>query len=166
VNVNVFDVLGRTYREQAHSSFFAWLLDPAEAHGLGDAFLRQFMLKAIGEAPATANVKVTSEHKWGDGKFDVHVQGDEWRLVVENKIYDPTWPDQCDWYRRYCDGFTKPQRAWFIYVTPDSEKPLPSIHHWLSYGHIRSILEPMRPADAARQVIADFCEHVTEIQRS
>ena len=30
---NVFDVLGRTRRERAHSSFLAWLLDPAEAHG-------------------------------------------------------------------------------------------------------------------------------------
>jgi hypothetical protein len=31
--LNVFDVLGRTRRERAHSSFLAWLLDPAEAHG-------------------------------------------------------------------------------------------------------------------------------------
>jgi len=44
---NVFEVLGRPRLEQAHSNFLAWLLDPGEAHGLGDKFLRQFMAKAI-----------------------------------------------------------------------------------------------------------------------
>src|ERR1700693_3224301 len=40
---NVFDVLGRPRLEETHSSFLAWVLDPAGAHGLGDSFLREFM---------------------------------------------------------------------------------------------------------------------------
>jgi hypothetical protein len=166
IRINVFEVLGRTYREQAHSSFLAWLLDPAEAHGLGDAFLRQFMLKAIGEAPLTEDVIVTPEYEWGDGKFDVHVEGDGWRLVVENKINDPTWPDQCTRYCAYCESFKKPQQAWLVYVTPHSSKPLRSIPYWLSYGDIRSILESLEPAARAKPLIADFCEHVSQIWRS
>jgi len=39
---NVFDVLGRPRIEDAHSSALAWLMDPAESHGLGDKFLRAF----------------------------------------------------------------------------------------------------------------------------
>src|SRR5271154_4267003 len=43
---NLFDVLGRTRLELAHSSFLAWLFDPLESHGFDDAFLRAFMLKS------------------------------------------------------------------------------------------------------------------------
>src|SRR6266545_1665398 len=46
---NVFDVLGRPRLEEAHSSFLAWLLNPEEAHGFGDGFLREFMRRAVRE---------------------------------------------------------------------------------------------------------------------
>lgn len=38
--LNIFEVLGITKTEIRHSNFLAWLLDPKEAHGLGDRFLR------------------------------------------------------------------------------------------------------------------------------
>jgi hypothetical protein len=75
---NVFEVLGRTRREQAHSNLLAWLLDPAEAHGLGDEFLRQFMAKAIGMGPPSTDVKVTPEFHCGLRNCDIHVKGDRW----------------------------------------------------------------------------------------
>jgi hypothetical protein len=63
---NVFDVLGRPRLEQARSSFLAWLLDPGEAHGLEDKFLRQFMAKTIRRVPdSTMDVKVTPEFRYG-----------------------------------------------------------------------------------------------------
>ncbi len=166
IHVNAFEILGCTYREQAHSNFLAWLFDPAGAHGLGDAFLREFMLKATGTAPSTTDVIVTPEYEWNKCKFDVHVEGNTWRLIVENKINDSTWPGQCSRYRAYCDSFRKPLQAWLVYVTPDSSKPLPSIPYWLSYRDVRSILESLEPAGEARQLIADFCQHVSQIWRS
>jgi hypothetical protein len=40
---NVFDILGRVWKEDAHSDTLAWLLSPWEAHGLGERFLRAFV---------------------------------------------------------------------------------------------------------------------------
>jgi hypothetical protein len=89
---NVFDVLGRPRLEEAHSSFLAWVLDPAEAHGLGDAFLREFMRRSVGrEPPSTLDVSVSREYRCGGLRFDIYVRGDHWCLVVENKIDDFPW---------------------------------------------------------------------------
>src|SRR5580658_7223280 len=76
---NVFDVLGRPRLEQAHSSFLAWVLDPGEAHGFGEDFLREFMRRAVGkEPPPTSDVSVSSEYRFGANQFDIYVKGSRW----------------------------------------------------------------------------------------
>jgi len=100
---NVFDVLGRPRREEAHSGLLAWLLDPSEAHGLRDAFLRKFMRRSLGkEPPSTMDVSVSPEFRCGGMRFDIHVTGDRWCLVVENKIDDLPWEHQSREYQEYC----------------------------------------------------------------
>ena len=42
--VDIFDVLRLDGSEEFHSNFLAWLLDPKGSHGLGDNFLRGFLL--------------------------------------------------------------------------------------------------------------------------
>ncbi len=43
---NLFDAIGATHKELWHSDFLAFLLDPAENHGLGDGFTRLFLAEA------------------------------------------------------------------------------------------------------------------------
>ena len=43
-HVNAFDVFAIGAGEDAHTEVLAWLLDPAETHGLGDVVLRRFLL--------------------------------------------------------------------------------------------------------------------------
>jgi hypothetical protein len=148
-----------------HSSFLAWLLDPLAAHGLSDAFLRQFMLKAIGKGPPSTNdVTVLPEHQCGEDKFDIHVTGDDWCLVVENKVDD--FPGSSQWarYQTYCDLWKKRgQQAWLVYITPHARRPAAWIRHWISYNDVCAILERLPPSDTAEQLIEDFCEHVSQI---
>jgi len=154
---NVFDVLGRTRRERAHSSFLAWLLDPAEAHGLRDAFLRQFMAEAIGTEPhSTMDVTVSAELQCGGMRFDIHVKGDCWCLVVETKIDDPPGDDRCGKYQEYCRKLT--DRGEQAYVTP-ARRPTNSTP-WISCGEVRRILERLTPDPSAVMLTADFCEHI------
>jgi hypothetical protein len=157
---NVFDVLGRPRLEEAHSSFLAWLLDPAQAHGLGAKVLRQFMAKAIGTEPRSlADVRVTPEFRCGGSRFDIHVKGDLWCLVVENKVDDPPGDDQCGKYQEYCRKLTdRGEQAWLVYVTP-AGRPTNSTS-WISYGEVRRILERLTPDPSAEMLIADFCEHI------
>ena len=84
---NLFEVLGRPRLELAHSSFLAWLLDPLESHGFGDAFLVRFMRSSgIHEKPSTVDLTVSKEVQFSGGRLDIRVSGAKWCLVVENKI--------------------------------------------------------------------------------
>ena len=164
---NLFEVLGRTHLELAHSSFLAWLLDPLESHGFGNKFLVRFMQSSgINEKPSTADLTVSREFQFSEGRFDIHVSGAKWCLVVENKIYATLSHDQCARYQRYCEGLTKPgYDAWLTYVTPN-ERP-PSGHYWLPYGKVREILEELlgssqsSPASPAIMAVEQFCEHIS-----
>jgi PD-(D/E)XK nuclease superfamily len=160
---DLFEVLGLTRRELSHSSFLAWLLDPAESHGLGDAFLRQFMMSAAGEEPpSTVDLTVSLELHSGDGRFDICVKGDSWCLVVENKIDATLSIGQRVRYQAYCDRLKgRDQQAWLVYVTPGVRPP---VEHWLSYREIRRILERILESwpvpHAPRMTIEHFCEHI------
>ena len=41
---NIFEVLGIEKSENRHSAFLAWLMDPKANHGLGNYFVRKFLL--------------------------------------------------------------------------------------------------------------------------
>lgn len=158
---NVFEVLGRTRREQAHSNLLAWLLDPAEAHGLGDAFLREFMAKAIGMDPPSTDVTVTPELRCGGMRFDIHVKGDRWCLVVETKIDDSSWENQCSKYQEYCQKLTaRGEEAWLVYVTRPARRPSDSSIPWIPYSDVRQILERLTPDPSAATLIEHFCLHI------
>jgi len=159
---NVLDVLGVPRREGAHSSFLAWVLDPAEAHGFGDAFLREFMRRVIGkEPPSTFDVAVSSEYLCGANRFDIHVKGDHWCLVVENKVDDSPWDDQCHRYQEYCEKLKgRGEEAWLVYVTRPARRPPNRAIPWLSYREVRQILESLPPDPSAAVLIEHFCEHI------
>jgi hypothetical protein len=158
---NVFEILGRPRLEEAHSSFLAWVLNPAEAHGFGDAFLREFVRRAVGEdLPSNLDVSVRREYRCGGTRFDILVKANRWCLVVENKIGDLAWEDQCREYQEYCRKLTdRGERAWLVYVTPPTRRPSRTVS-WLPYREIRLILESLTPDASAATIIEDFCEHV------
>jgi len=109
---NVLDVLGRPRLEEAHSSFLAWVLDPAEAHGFGDAFLLEFTRRTVRkEPPSTLDVSVSREFRFGGMRFDIHVTGYRWCLVVENKIDDLPWEQQSLEYQRILQETDQSRRA-------------------------------------------------------
>src|SRR6266850_2006060 len=48
---NIFDALGITRVEIRHSNFLAFILDPAESHGLGQLFLKAVLMDLLKKAP-------------------------------------------------------------------------------------------------------------------
>ena len=159
--INIFDLLGRPRLEEAHSSFLAWVLNPAESHGFGDAFLREFMRRSIGEEPpSTLDVSVSPEYRCGGMRFDILVKGDLWCLVVENKVDDFPWERQCRKYQEYCGKLkNRGEHAWLVYVTRPARRPSRTIP-WLSYRAVRQILETLTPDASATMAIEHFCEHI------
>ena len=52
---NLLAIIGVQWSESVHSNFLAWLLDPKANHGIGDYFLKNFLLRA-GEPSAVGAV--------------------------------------------------------------------------------------------------------------
>src|SRR5215212_1191844 len=44
---NIFEALGAARQELRHSAFLAFLLDPQQLHGWGDAFLKRLLQEAL-----------------------------------------------------------------------------------------------------------------------
>lgn len=116
--VNFFQILGISQKENYHSKFLAYLLDPSASHNCGADFLNLF-LKGLAELnpdfPTTeefgsTKARVGIEHFCGEkgdidgvvigGRIDIVIfpgnqnQGKVMPIVIENKIYAGDQPDQ------------------------------------------------------------------------
>lgn len=142
---NAFDVLGIARAEIRHSNVLAWLMDPAENHGLDDGVIRGF-------------VDYAARGMGGDGVFDdllMDCDGfsirREWHcidilavnydagyvLCIENKIFSGEHDDQL---ARYCGEVEKAYPAYrrrFIFLTPDARdaSKASDAEDWLAMGY-------------------------------
>lgn len=92
---NIFEVMRSTHNEIRHSNILAWLLNPYENHGCGDAFLRQLLL-TISQKPEQHGLSfydfymleiesVTIEREWVPRKKTYKDQDDEYENWDERK---------------------------------------------------------------------------------
>jgi hypothetical protein len=106
---NLFEAVNIVRQEIRHSSFLAFLLSPAEAHGLGDKFLRAVLVAAASNHPdppvsrlglAIADCSGALVYRERD-HFDitVHIPELHMMFVIENKIDAAERPDQLLEYR-------------------------------------------------------------------
>ena len=74
---DLFEVLGIHRQEAVHSNFLRWLLNPAQNHGVGDYFLKNFLLATTDPTDPTASAKVAAAD-WS--KAIIHL---EWHAIVD-----------------------------------------------------------------------------------
>ena len=141
---NIFEALGATNSELKHSNFLAYLLDPANSHGLGDRFLRSFLshsslteggfdLKDLG------HVSVKREP---DG-IDILILNptSKWVVVIENKWKSGESRDQLF---RYFNTIETTYPEWTkSYLFLDLLERVPSHESYvpISYKQIAELLE-------------------------
>ena len=106
---NTFDVLRYSGYEIRHSNVLAWLLRPADTHGIGSRFLKWFvnhvnrrLAADLERLPATsfeaANVDVWRERDWVD--ITVRFKKEKCLIAVENKP-ESAHPHHLDQVMRY-----------------------------------------------------------------
>lgn len=137
---NVFDVLKSAESELRHSNMLAWLLDPDQSHGLGDLFLRRWLMLVLNEAADGGRVldldpvEVDTEpialvevsREWN--RIDVLVKirlknGEEWIVVIENKVNATQSKGQLKRYREVVErAFPKARRV-YLFLTKSEEHP-------------------------------------------
>src|SRR5579859_1922066 len=55
---NLFRVLRHAAGELRHSNVLAWLLTPDDSHGLGDRFLRRWLMRVLHDAEVATDIPV------------------------------------------------------------------------------------------------------------
>lgn len=153
---NLFAVLERTRCEHTHSNVLAWLLDPTEAHGLNDAFLKAFVKAVFDEDLGdTRDVVVQREYKHCD---IVVWRRADWVLVIENKVDSTQGTDQLKKYARYWRRRFK--KRYLAFLTPTEERPKCHEFKRVSYDAVRRALMNV-PANKRSEVfIRHFADHI------
>ncbi|MDE0126438.1 MAG: PD-(D/E)XK nuclease family protein [Bryobacterales bacterium] len=156
---NTFDVLQYANYEIRHSNVLAWLLRPADTHGIGSRFLRWFVNHVNGQFPA-ADTKPLPETSFEAGNVEVwrerdHVditirfKTEKCLIAVENKTESAS-PHHLDQVRRYeetllgkHEGHTV--RSVLLTTSLEGSDNFPSIAHvgW------DSVLQAIRTVSAA-----------------
>ena len=139
---NCVSIMGRTRREEWHSNFVKWLLDPNENHKLGKAPLEKF-LELIDKKNEKLKLNEVNIERMGfqtefpididgkKGRIDVVGFNDNFVLVVENKIKSPqtkTSDGECqsDIYYKYFESTEefKQKRKCYVHLTADPKNKL------------------------------------------
>lgn len=158
---NIFEAVGLVRQEIRHSTFLAFLLNPQENHGLGDAFAKRLLQEAIMAAP-DVSVPVTPIELslWDLGQMEVRR---EWQhidvflldernrlaVIIENKIDTTEHSDQLQRYyetvKRHYPGY----RTIGIYLTPAGDDPSHEVYLPLSYKLVCEVLDSLAQSRAS-----------------
>jgi hypothetical protein len=85
-NITFMEVSGYPHYENVCSNILAFYLDPRQQHGLKDLFISAFI--QITNNTCSTNVQsVIREFGTASGRLDILVEGEEFILAIENKIF-------------------------------------------------------------------------------
>ena len=157
-------IVDQARAENTHSRMLQWLLKPTGRHGLGNGLVRRLVEHCTGEpAPASLAVRDVAFSQWrNDREADLVVWGEDFTLVIENKVDATEQPRQCD---DLYANFKDEKAPRFLFLTPDGREPLTATtpgalgaFRTLSWPEVRAMIEAAlnetRPA-SARAVAVD-----------
>lgn len=171
-NPNIFEILQLQHYEIRHSNFLAWLLDPNGNHGLGDAFLKHFLLDVLKDE-RSVNKKVSDINKLKNQKckvyrelenIDLVIAFDDLVIAIENKIKSKEHSNQLEKYIKVIEERFVGKDPVFVFLTPSATAAsLPD--RYISYGYdsivqylssILAINQSLSPK--VRMIINDYIE--------
>ncbi len=121
---NIFRALKLQRNEIRHSNFLAYLLDPAETHGLGDQFLRSFVADVFeatnqgrdyfsAEEVDLRDVEIRREWR----NFDLTITLPEDVIIIENKVYAQEGKGQLEKYVKIAKEEFEARKIHFVFLT-------------------------------------------------
>lgn len=180
---NIFDVLKSKTNELRHSNILAWLMDPKANHGLGDLYLRRWLVAVCNNAnrneqevaldPVEVDttpfktVKVFREWNHIDILLEIRTADNEqWVIAIENKVRSRQGADQLALYRGKVDkSFGDAHKRVYLFLTMQDEEPLDGQFVATNYEAVHTALticlDEMRESMAAGPV--SLVEHYMNI---
>lgn len=168
---NLVTALGLSRQELRHSDLLAFLLDPAQPHGLGDAFARMLLARAAAVGPRSLPVerlKLTRLSVWREWRYiDILLESrdDHLAVIIENKVDADELTHQLDTYYREMELLRPGWTIFGIFLTPTGT--LPAAKHNraryapLTYGDVAAALEELEPTatePAARLLLGHYAQ--------
>ena len=154
---NEFTIMGNKRREEWHSSFVSWLLNPKQNHKLGKFPLEKFLelVESKGEnleidKADIADMNFETEHKTNNGrKIDIFGTSCSLVLVIENKIkasetFKNGIPQSNDYYK-YCEEKYKDRQRCYILLKAFSNSSVAN-ENFISITYQELFDEVIKPA--------------------
>lgn len=173
---NIFDVLKASRNEIRHSNMLAWLLDPNENHGLGDAFLKCVFQRLIEKDDIGRydifNILLCDMdsfsvyREWKN--IDILLISQEEKIVfaIENKVGSHEHSNQLNRYRKILESEYSDYNKIYVFLTPDGESPS-DVENWdvLTYMDIVEILENLKKRVKFQSDVSVMIDNYIEIIR-
>lgn len=176
---NIFEAVGMERQEIRHSRFLAFLLDPNESHGMGDAFVKRLLQRAVMDAPNISTPVTPIELSlWDLGEMSVRR---EWRridiflldereklaVIIENKIGAGEHSDQLDRYHEAVREEYPDYRLLALYLTPGGDEPSHPEYLPVDYQTVCEVLDELAESRASvmEPDAAVLITHYTEMLR-
>ena len=151
---NLFRVLQFEEGEIRHSNVLAWLLDPKESHGLGDLFLRRFLMLSLNDSEGgrrdldpvgvdsaeIRNVEVWREWNNIDVTIKVQTADENWVVAIENKVNSQQHSDQLSRYRQIVEASFPDDKLLFIFLCKNPEEPEDDAYVEATYDQVHNAL--------------------------
>ena len=142
-------VEGRTLwgSEEFHSNVLAWLLDPNQAHGCGDRFLKCFLINAGADLAdelgdwSGAEVEREWENQvdgeWGYLDILIVNKAEKGLCAIENKVFSEEHSRQLTRYRKALERKYPNFARSYVFLTPARTLPFREEEraHWTSLGY-------------------------------
>lgn len=166
------NIIGLARDENTHSRMLKWLLTPTARHGLGCGLVGRLVEHCTGEpVPAPMAVsRVDFSHWRNEREADLVVWGQNFTLIVENKVDASEQPDQCD---DLYENYKAEIAPLFLFLTPDGRPPLtavtPEAQHafrTLSWPGVRAMLEAALNESRPATGVADAVDVVSNYLRT
>jgi hypothetical protein len=150
---NIFEALGAVRHEVRHSDFLAYLLNPQENHGLGDAFIKRLLQKSIAAVERT-DLPVTLidldfwdldtatiQREWQ--RIDIFLRDElhQFSVIIENKIDTGEHNDQLSRYYERVQREFPNDRILALYLTKEGDEPSDGRYLPLGYGLVCEAVE-------------------------
>lgn len=144
---NIFDALGVARVEIRHSNYLAWLLTPAESHGLGDLFLKALLMDILRKArqqeinPPVSPVEldgadlggVEIRREWRNIDLLITCEEPRFLIAIENKIDSGEHSEQLQRYEEIVSNEFPNTKRLFVFLTLEGDDA--SDKDWVSYSY-------------------------------
>jgi hypothetical protein len=173
--VNLFDILKIADTEIRHSNMLAWLLDPMENHGIGDAVLKRLIQWYVSEndnANELTHLLLLNYFTFSVQRefhnIDLFLLSDEAKvfICIENKVYSGEHSDQLNRYRKIVQGLYPDYTQCYIFLSPyGDESSDPDTWKSLGYGTVAEMIDNSIESKAISDDVSFIINHYLSVIR-